>query len=83
MCRKVGLGGECAVRRSSPSPTSSAPIWKEDVRELPLYLNPQSEHYLDRFHIAMRITVMSQFAKGLRSRDKPRLAEAVLQHLEP
>ena len=54
----------------------------DDVRELPLYLNPQSEHYLDWFHIAMRITVMSQLAKGLRSRDKPNLAESVLDELE-
>jgi hypothetical protein len=28
----------------------------EDVRELPLYLNPQAEHWLDWFHITMRIT---------------------------
>jgi hypothetical protein len=54
----------------------------EDVRELPLYLNPHSEHYLDWFHIAMRITVMSQLAKGLRSRDNPGLAKTVLDELE-
>src|SRR5712691_5071417 len=54
----------------------------DDVRELPLYLNPQSEQYLDWFHVAMRITVMSQFAKGLRSRDNPILAKAVLDELE-
>jgi hypothetical protein len=53
----------------------------DDVRELPLYLNPHSEHYLDWFHIAMRITVMSQLAKGLRARDNPHLAESVLQDL--
>ncbi|MBV9602412.1 MAG: ISKra4 family transposase [Chloroflexi bacterium] len=54
----------------------------DDVRELPLYLNPHSEHYLDWFHIAMRITVMSQLAKGLRAREDSRLAETVLQYLE-
>ena len=54
----------------------------DDVRELPLYLNPQSEHYLDWFHIAMHITVMSQLAKGLRSRDNPSLAKTVLDELE-
>ena len=37
----------------------------EDVRELPLYLNPQAEHVLDWFHLAMRLTVMGQMAKGL------------------
>jgi hypothetical protein len=26
------------------------------VRELPLYLNPQAEHLLDWFHVAMRLT---------------------------
>lgn len=38
----------------------------EDIRDLPLYLNPHSEHYLDWFHITMRITVMSNMAKSLR-----------------
>ena len=54
----------------------------DDVRDLPLYLNPQSEQYLDWFHVAMRITVMSQFAKGLRSGDNPSLAKTVLDELE-
>ncbi len=30
----------------------------EDVRDLPLYLNPQAEHLLDWFHVTMRLTVM-------------------------
>ncbi|MBL8238649.1 MAG: ISKra4 family transposase [Bryobacterales bacterium] len=37
----------------------------EDVREVQQYLSPESEHYLDWFHITMRITVMKQMAKGL------------------
>jgi hypothetical protein len=37
----------------------------EDVRELPLYLNPQAEHVLDWFHLTMRLTVMGQYAKSL------------------
>lgn len=37
----------------------------DTVRELPLYLSPNSEHYLDWFHITMKITVMRQLAKGL------------------
>jgi hypothetical protein len=32
----------------------------EDIRDLPLYLNPQSEHLLDWFHITMRLTVMTK-----------------------
>ncbi|HEY4993092.1 MAG TPA: ISKra4 family transposase, partial [Nakamurella sp.] len=38
----------------------------EDIRGLPRYLNPQAEHLLDWFHITMRITVLTQLAKGLR-----------------
>jgi hypothetical protein len=54
----------------------------EDVRDLPLYLNPHAEQYLDWFHITMRLTVMTQLAKGLRSRENPKLATGVLQDLE-
>jgi hypothetical protein len=39
----------------------------EDIRDLPLYLNPEAEHLLDWFHVTMRITVMANMAKGLRS----------------
>ena len=54
----------------------------EDVRDLPLYLNPQSEQYLDWFHVTMRITVMTQMAKALRSRDNPDPATEVADELE-
>jgi hypothetical protein len=37
----------------------------ETVRELQLYLNPYAEHLLDWFHVAMRLTVLQQTAKGL------------------
>ena len=37
----------------------------DTVRELPLYLSPESEHWLDWFHITMRLTVMGQMARGL------------------
>lgn len=37
----------------------------DDVRELQMYLNPEAEHYLDWFHVTMRLTVMGQYAKGL------------------
>jgi hypothetical protein len=38
----------------------------DTVRELPMYLSPESEHYLDWLHITMRLTVMGQLAKGLK-----------------
>lgn len=38
-----------------------------DIRDVQLYLNPEAEHYLDWFHITMRITVMRQYAKGLKT----------------
>src|SRR5882724_58296 len=37
----------------------------DTVRDLQLYLNPQAEHLLDWFHLAMRLTVLHQTAKGL------------------
>jgi hypothetical protein len=37
----------------------------DTVRELPLYVCPESEHWLDWFHVTMRLTVMGQMAKGL------------------
>jgi hypothetical protein len=56
----------------------------DDVRDLPLYLNPQAEHWLDWFHIAMRTTVLRQQAKGLRSGDylEPRAADATLESIK-
>jgi len=39
----------------------------DDVRDLPLYLNPDSEHLLDWFHVTMRLTVMTNMAKSLRA----------------
>jgi len=37
----------------------------DTVRDLQLYLNPHAEYLLDWFHLAMRLTVMQQIAKGL------------------
>lgn len=37
----------------------------EDVRDLPRFLNPQAEHYLDWFHITMRLTVLRQMTRSL------------------
>jgi hypothetical protein len=54
----------------------------ENVRDLPLYLNPQAEHLLDWFHITMRLTVMSQMAKGLRWRENSNLITDLAEELE-
>lgn len=51
----------------------------DTVRELQYYLNPQSEHLLDWFHITMRLTVMKQMAKGLENTE---LKELVLPMIE-
>jgi hypothetical protein len=37
----------------------------ETVRDLQLYLSPEAEHLLDWFHITMRLTALTQTAKGL------------------
>jgi hypothetical protein len=37
----------------------------EDVRDVQFYLNPESEHWLDWFHLTMRMTVMRNTAKSL------------------
>ncbi|MEI6628179.1 MAG: ISKra4 family transposase, partial [Alphaproteobacteria bacterium] len=36
----------------------------DNVRNLPLYLSPRSEHFLDWFHITMKITVIKQMSKN-------------------
>jgi len=54
----------------------------DNVRDLPLYLNPLAEHILDWFHITMRLTTMGQMAKGVRSRDDPALATTLHETLE-
>ena len=42
---------------------------EESIRELQYYLNPNAEHLLDWFHITMRITIMTQIAKGISKED--------------
>ncbi|MEV8038659.1 hypothetical protein [Streptomyces sp. NPDC086182] len=37
----------------------------EDIRELPAFLDPQAEYYLDWFHITMRLTVLRQMTRSL------------------
>lgn len=60
----------------------------DNVRELQLYLNPEAEHLLDWFHVTMRLTVLTQMAKGLPEKiqteddDPYGLREPVLKSLE-
>jgi hypothetical protein len=54
----------------------------DTVRELPMYLHPEAEHVLDWFHVAMRITVMGQMAKGLAPRERAEVNKGVEKQLE-
>jgi len=40
----------------------------EDVRRVQTYLHPDSEHWIDWFHITMRITVLQQQTKSLQGK---------------
>lgn len=53
----------------------------EKIRELQFYLNPNAEYLLDWFHITMRLTVMTQTAKGLSKKDTE-LDTDILKELE-
>src|SRR6266850_1432940 len=59
----------------------------DTVRDLQLYLSPEAEHLLDWFHVAMRLTVLQQTAKGLpdKTRDDEEdypLRDPVVRELE-
>ncbi len=53
----------------------------EDIRQVREYLHPNSEHVIDWFHIAMRLTVLQQQTKALEEK-QPADAAAVSQQLE-
>jgi len=61
----------------------------DDVRNLQLYLNPFAEHLLDWFHIAMRLTVLGQLAKGavlrteVKDKQKKKRSRMEEEELEP
>ena len=38
----------------------------ENLRDLQYHLNPHSEHILDWFHITMKLTVLTNYAKGVK-----------------
>ncbi|NJL11085.1 MAG: hypothetical protein HC908_15470 [Calothrix sp. SM1_7_51] len=53
---------------------------ESSIRELQYYLNPNAEYILDWFHITMRITVMTQIAKGITKKiDKPAISSESIQ----
>ena len=59
----------------------------DTVRDLQWYLSPEAEHPLDWFHLAMRLTVLQQTAKGLPltvqdEADTYVLRDAVVRELE-
>lgn len=54
----------------------------DTVRELQLYLNPQAEHLLDWFHVAMRLTVLGQLVKGLVAKPASKVASKKRQQDE-
>jgi hypothetical protein len=53
----------------------------DDVRGLARHMSPCAEHILDWFHIAMRLTVLGQYAKGLAHHDRKE-AEEIESDLE-
>src|SRR5262249_5375386 len=52
----------------------------DSVRNLQEYIHPYSEHWIDWFHITMRITVLLQQVKGLEG-EQPELGQEVAQEL--
>jgi hypothetical protein len=47
----------------------------DDVRDLAADMSPCAEHYLDWFHVTMRLTVLDQYAKGLAHHDPGEAAD--------
>jgi hypothetical protein len=47
-----------------------------------MYLHPEAEHLLHWFHIAMRVTVMGQMAKGLAPQEVTEAGRDVETQLE-
>src|SRR6266849_3631902 len=57
----------------------------DTVRDVQLYLSPEAEHLLDWFHITMRLTTLTQTAKGLPATMSPEgrtLRDDVVRELE-
>ena len=45
----------------------------DTIRDLQMYLCPESEHWLDWFHITMRLTVMGQYVRDWRRNWQPQI----------
>jgi hypothetical protein len=55
----------------------------EDVRQVQTYLHPGGEHWIDWFHITMRITVLQQQTKSLQSEaDRPKEATELSKRID-
>jgi len=58
----------------------------DTVRDVQLYLSPEADHWLDWFHLTMRLTSMTQSAQGLPVKlgeeESVLLRDEVLQQLE-
>jgi len=52
----------------------------DNVRDLQYLMHPESEHILDWFHQTMRLTVLNQFARGMRQSD-PEAGDELLRTL--
>ena len=52
---------------------------EDSVRGMAAHMSPCAEHILDWFHIAMRLTVLGQYAKGLAHHDEEEAQDAERQ----
>jgi len=75
----------CAVLRSQgvhdTQPLTFLSDGGETVRDLPVQLYPQAAHWIEWFHLAMRVTVLGQYLKGLLRLNREE-GEVVQQKLE-
>ena len=53
----------------------------DSVRQLQEYLHPSSKHWIDWFHVTMRLTVLQQQTKGLLV-ERPQFGQEVAKQLE-
>jgi hypothetical protein len=89
-CRSIAVSGSLATNRSNEQlkrylrsirsgKKSGRICFNSASTSSQLYLNPQTEHLLDWFHVSMRQTVMNQMAKGLGSEESESRACALKQ----
>jgi hypothetical protein len=53
---------------------------EDAVRDLQLYMSPEAEHIVDRWHVTQRLTVLDQYGKGLVHCD-PVLGESIRDNI--